>query len=188
MNGLIFLAVLFIGLTVIINVILYIRLGRKRTLRTQAKLSEISGSIDKVINIIHGYECSAITRDNSLRSFASKNQQKLENAINQSAKNNEDRIGQMENRIVNEIQASSSGIQSSIQHSYSGFFNSFKSKLNDIRIELTELHQNLQEFKEDILRTQAQSFLGMENRMGTIRDEEHRFVEYELVGSIIHIP
>ena len=170
---LIFLAVIFVAFMLFVDICLHIWLGKKRNNKVLSEINRVLGSINAI-------EKSANSRDSSLRSLISKNEQKLGNAITQSVRNNEGRLGCLEDRIINEIQTSTGMIQSAIQHSHSGLSKSFKSKLSDIGTELTELHQNLREFKEDILRTQAQSFSGMETKIGVARSEEHRFIEKEL--------
>lgn len=170
---LIFLAVFFVAFMLFVDICLHIWLGKKRNNKVLSEINRVFGSI----NVI---EKSANSRDSSLRSLISKNEQKLGNAISQSVRNNEGRMGCLEDRIINEIQSSTGVIQSAIQHSHTGLSKSFKSKLGEIGTELTELHQNLREFKDDILRTQAQSFSGMEKKIGVARSEEHRFIEQEL--------
>ena len=180
MIELIFLGVLFIALVVIITLILYIRLGKKRNDAIHQELKKVLAGINTVSSTVNNHEKSAISRDNSLRTLVSKSQQKLVSSIDQSADVSIGRIGCLVDRVVNEIQSSTNIIQGAIQYSHSGLSKSFKSKLNDLGSELTELHQDLRDFKDNILQTQAQSFSGIETRLGTIRSEEHRFIEHEL--------
>lgn len=180
MEELIFLGAFFIASIVITTMILYISLGKKRNEAILNKLKEVLAGINTVSGSVNYHERSAVARDNTLRSLVSKNQQKLESVINQSSNTIIGRIGCLEDRIINEIQSSTNVIQGAIQHSHSGLSKSFKSKLNDLGSELTELHQDLRNFKDSILQTQAQSFSGIETRLGTIRSEEHRFIEHEL--------
>ena len=51
------------------------------------------------------------------------------------------------------------------------------SKLSDVRTKLTELDHNLREFKDDILRTQAQSFSSIETKISIAKNEEHKYFE-----------
>ena len=93
---------------------------------------------------------------------------------------NEERLGCLEDRVINEIQSSTGVLQNAIQQSHSALSKSFKSKFSDIGTELTELQHNLRDFKDDILRTQAQSFSGIETKIGVVKNEEHRFIEHQL--------
>lgn len=170
---LIFLAVIFVAFMLFVDICLHIWLGKQRNNKVLSEINRVLGSINAI-------EKSANSRDSSLRSLISKNEQKLGNTISQFVRNNEGRLGCLEDRIINEVQTSTGVIQSAIQHSHTGLSKSFKSKLSEIGTELTDLHQNLREFKDDILRTQAQSFSGMETKIGVVRSEEHRFIEKEL--------
>ena len=125
-------------------------------------------------------EKAANSRDSSLCSLISKIEQKLGSAISQSVRNNEGRLGCLEDRVINEIQSSTGVLQNAIQQSHSALSESFKSKFSDIGTELTELQHNLRDFKDDILRTQAQSFSGIETKIGVVKNEEHRFIEHQL--------
>lgn len=169
MEDLIFLVVLFIAFVLVVD----IWLGKKRS-------NKVLSDIRTVLSDINSLEKSANSRDSSLRSLISKNEQNMRNAISQSSRNNESRLGCLEDRIINEILSSSGAIQSAIQHSHSDLLNSFKSKLNDIGAELTEINQNLREFKDEILRTQAQSFFSIETKINVVRSDEHRFIEQQL--------
>jgi len=175
MEYLIFIIVFFIAIMIAI----IIEKGKKSNGKILSDLNEVLNSLNAVSSTVNNNERNAASRENSLRSLISKNEQKLVNVINQTAKNNESRVASMEDKIVNEIQTSSSTIQNSIQHSYSGLSKSLKGKINDIGTELNELQQNLRDFKNDILKTQAQSFSGVETTLGVIRKEEHSFLEHE---------
>lgn len=181
---LILLVVLFIALLAIINLILFLRIGKKRNERI---LNDLSFVINTITTSTNTLEQNAISREHSMRSLFSKseniisrNGQKLESLITQSARNNESKISVIEERLSNEIQSSTNVIQAAIQHSHSGLSKSFKSKLNEINTELTELHQKLREIKDEILRDQALSFNGLETKISNFRSEEHRFIEHKL--------
>lgn len=173
MDDLIFLGILFIAFVLVINICLHIWLGKKRN-------NKVLNDIRAILSGINSMEKSANSRDSSLRSLISKNEQKLGSAISQSVRNNEGRLGCLEDRVINEIQSSTGVLQNAIQQSHSALSKSFKSKFSDIGTELTELQHNLRDFKDDILRTQAQSFLGIETKIGVVKNEEHRFIEHQL--------
>lgn len=173
MDDLIFLGILFIAFVLVINICLHIWLGKKRN-------NKVLNDIRAILSGINSMEKSANSRDSSLRSLISKNEQKLGSAISQSVRNNEGRLGCLEDRVINEIQSSTGVLQNAIQQSHSALSKSFKSKFSDIGTELTELQHNLRDFKDDILRTQAQSFLGIETKIGIVKNEEHRFIEHQL--------
>lgn len=170
MDELIFLGVLFIAFVLVVDICLHLWLGKKRNNKVLTNIRTILSSIEK----------SANSRDSSLRSLISKNEQILGSAISQSIRNNEGRLGCLEDRVINEIQSSTGVLQNTIQYSHSALSKSFKSKLSDIGTELAELQQNLREFKDDTLRTQAQSFSGIETKISVAKNEEHRFIEYQL--------
>ena len=152
MDDLIFYSVLFIAYVLVIDICVQIWLGKKRN-------NKVLNDIRAILSGINSMEKSANFRDSSLRSLISKNEQKLGSAISQSIRNNEGRLGRLEDRIINEIQSSTGVLQNTIQQSHSALSKSFKSKLSDIGTEVTELQHNLREFKDSILRTQAQSLL-----------------------------
>lgn len=173
MDDLIFLGILFIAFVLVFNICLHIWLGKKRN-------NKVLNDIRAILSAINSMEKSANSRDSSLRSLISKNEQKLGSAISQSVRNNEGRLGCLEDRVINEIQSSTGVLQNAIQQSHSALSKSFKSKFSDIGTELTELQHNLRDFKDDILRTQAQSFSGIETKIGVVKNEEHRFIEHQL--------
>lgn len=173
MDDLIFLGILFIAFVLVINICLHIWLGKKRN-------NKVLNDIRAILSGINSMEKSANSRDSSLRSLISKNEQKLGSAISQYVRNNEGRLGCLEDRVINEIQSSTGVLQNAIQQSHSALSKSFKSKFSDIGTELTELQHNLRDFKDDILRTQAQSFSGIETKIGVVKNEEHRFIEHQL--------
>ena len=173
MDDLIFYSVLFIAYVLVIDICVQIWLGKKRN-------NKVLNDIRAILSGINSMEKSANFRDSSLRSLISKNEQKLGSAISQSVRNNEGRLGRLEDRIINEIQSSTGVLQTTIQQSHSALSKSFKSKLSDIGTEVTELQHNLREFKDSILRTQAQSFSGIETKISAAKNDEHRFIERQL--------
>ena len=184
MAELIFLVVLFIAFLAIINLILFLRIGKKRNERI---ITDLNFVINTITTSTSSLEQNANSRENSMRSLFSKienlisrNGQKVESLITQTARNNDSKINIIGDRLSSEIQSSTNVIQAAIQHSHSGLSKSFKSKLNEIATELTELHQNLREIKDEILRTQAQSFNGLETRISALHKEEHKFIEHKL--------
>lgn len=166
MDDLIFLGVVFIFFFLAVDICLHIWLGKKRN-------HEVLIDIRTVLNGINSMEKSANSRDRTLRSLISNNEQTIVSAIS----NNEGRVRDLEGRVINEIQSSTGVIQNAIQYSHSGLSKSFMSKLSDVRTKLTELDHNLREFKDDILRTQAQSFSSIETKISIAKNEEHKYFE-----------
>ena len=182
MEDLIFLIVLFIAFVLVVNICLHIWLGKKRNEDVLSELKKVLSGINSISGNVLNNEKSAVSRDNTLRSLISKNQQRIENAITQASKNSDGRFNYLEERVIGEVQSAANTIQNSIQHSHSSLSKSFKSKLSDIGAELTEINQNLREFKDEILRTQAQSFSSIETKVNVARSEEHRFIEQQFIS------
>ncbi len=172
--------VIFIALIAIATLVLYIILGKKRNEDIIYRLRRVHDELNTISRSVITHEKSAVTRDSSLRSLISANEQKIEKTINQSFKNNDGRIGCLEDRLFNEIKTSSSEIQAAIQHSYSELSKNFKSKMANISSDLNELKQNLKSAKDEILGSQTRSFSGIETKISAIKNEEHKFIEYEL--------
>lgn len=170
-------AIYVILITLLVIVYLIIRIAKICNEKTLTKLSEIQSVIHYVLKDILDNEKAAVSRDNSFRSTLSKNLQKIENVITQK---HDEKISNLEEKLIVEIQSSKNVIQSSIQHSHSGLSNSFKAKLSEINSELLTIRQSLQELKEDILTSQTQSFSSLEMKMSSIRNDEHRFIEKEV--------
>lgn len=171
---------LFLILALAFIIFLYLRLGKKRNEAVLEELKNVIDGINLVSSSVNNNERSAITRDNTLRSLVSKNHQKLESVINQSSNSHIGRIGFLEDRIINEISSSTTVIQSSIQQSHTGISKSFKTRLNDVRSELTDIQRIISEFKEYILKTQAQSFNAMESKVVALSNDERQFYEQQM--------
>lgn len=180
MEELVSLIVILISILVIVLLVLYIILGRKRNQKILFDLGKVLGRLNTIANSVTNNEKSAVSRDNSLRAFVANKEQLIENAINHADSNNTGKIGSMEDRIVKEISSASYDIQSVIRISNSELARTFKSDLNDIDTGLKELKQNIKVYKEDILRSQAQSFLGMGTEIRAIQNEDHTFIEDRL--------
>lgn len=171
---------IFIILALVAIIFLYLWLGKKRNQAILDEFKNVIYGINTVSSSVNNHERSVVTRDNTLRSLVSKNQQKLESLINQSSSATFGLIRCLEDRIVNEISSSTAVITSSIQQSHAGLSKSFNTRLNDVRSELTDIQHSIGEFKEDILKNQAQSFNGMESKVVALNNEERRFIEQHM--------
>lgn len=168
---------LFVILALAVIIFLYLWLGKKRNEAVLDELRKALSGINTISGSVTNNERQAVSRDNSLRSLISRNQQKLENSISQSSKSNEGRIEYMSERVTNEIQNAAEVIKSSVHQSHAGLSKSFKTKLSEVNAELVDIHQSLREFKDEILRTQAQSFYGIEAKYSNISNEERAYLE-----------
>lgn len=168
---------LFVILALAVIIFLYLWLGKKRNEAVLDELRKALSGINTISGSVTNNERQAVSRDNSLRSLISRNQQKLENNISQSSKSNEGRIEYMEERVTNEIQNATEVIKSSVHQSHAGLSKSFKTKLSEVNAELADIHQGLREFKDEILRTQAQSFYGIETKYSNISNEERAYLD-----------
>lgn len=168
---------LFVILALALIIFLYLWLGKKRNEAVLDELRKTLSGINTISGSVTNNERQAVSRDNSLRSLISRNQQKLENSISQSSKSNEGRIEYMSERVTNEIQNATEVIKSSVHQSHAGLSKSFKTKLSEVNAELADIHQSLREFKDEILRTQAQSFYGIEAKYSNISNEERAYLE-----------
>ena len=158
-------------------IFLYLWLGKKRNEAVLDELRKVLSGINTISGSVTNNERQAVSRDNSLRSLISRNQQKLENSISQSSKSNEGRIEYMSERVTNEIQNATEVIKSSVHQSHAGLSKSFKTKLSEVNAELADIHQGLREFKDEILKTQAQSFYGIETKYSNISNEERAYLD-----------
>ena len=168
---------IYIILTLAVIIFLFLWLGKKRNEALLCELRKVLSGINTISGSVTNNERQAVSRDNSLRSLISRNQQKLENNISQSSKSNEGRIEYMEERVTNEIQNATELIKSSVHQSHAGLSKSFKTKLSEVNAELADIHQGLREFKDEILRTQAQSFYGIETKYSNISSEERAYLD-----------
>ena len=176
-NTFMIIIVIAIAIVTILHLFFFLRLGKKRNEALLCELRKVLSGINTISGSVTNNEKQAVSRDNSLRSLISRNQQKLENNISQSSKSNEGRIEYMEERVTNEIQNATEVIKSSVHQSHAGLSKSSKTKLNEINAELADIHQSLREFKDEILRTQAQSFYGIEAKYSNISNEERAYLE-----------
>ena len=168
---------LFVILALAVIIFLYLWLGKKRNEAVLDELRKALSGINTISGSVTNNERQAVSRDNSLRSLISRNQQKLENSISQSSKSNEGRIEYMSERVTNEIQNATEVIKSSVHQSHAGLSKSFKTKLSEVNAELADIHQGIREFKDEILRTQAQSFYGIETKYSNISNEERAYLD-----------
>lgn len=168
---------IYIILALAVIIFLYLWLGKKRNEAVLDELRKVLSGINTISGSVTNNERQAVSRDNSLRSLISRNQQKLENSISQSSKSNEGRIEYMSERVTNEIQNATEVIKSSVHQSHAGLSKSFKTKLSEVNAELADIHQGLREFKDEILRTQAQSFYGIETKYSNISNEERAYLD-----------
>lgn len=168
---------LFVILALAVIIFLYLWLGKKRNEAVLDELRKALSGINTISGSVTNNERQAVSRDNSLRSLISRNLQKLENNISQSSKSNEGRIEYMSERVTNEIQNATEVIKSSVHQSHAGISKSFKTKLNEVNAELADIHQGLREYKDEILRTQAQSFYGIETKYSNISNEERVYLD-----------
>lgn len=168
---------LFVILALAVIIFLYLWLGKKRNEAVLDELRKALSGINTISGSVTNNERQAVSRDNSLRSLISRNLQKLENNISQSSKSNEGRIEYMSERVTNEIQNATEVIKSSVHQSHAGLSKSFKTKLSEVNAELADIHQGLREFKDEILRTQAQSFYGIETKCSNISNEERVYLD-----------
>ena len=168
---------LFVILALAVIIFLYLWLGKKRNEAVLDELRKALSGINTISGSVTNNERQAVSRDNSLRSLISRNQQKLENSISQSSKSNEGRIEYMSEQVTNEIQNATEVIKSSVHQSHAGLSKSFKTKLSEVNAELADIHQSIREFKDEILRTQAQSFYGIETKYSNISNEERAYLD-----------
>lgn len=168
---------IYIILALAVIIFLYLWLGKKRNEAVLDELRKVLSGINTISGSVTNNERQAVSRDNSLRSLISRNQQKLENSISQSSKSNEGRIEYMSERVTNEIQNATEVIKSSVHQSHAGLSKSFKTKLSEVNAELADIHQGLRGFKDEILRTQAQSFYGIETKYSNISNEERAYLD-----------
>lgn len=176
-NTFVIIIVIAIAIVTILHLFFFLRLGKKRNEALLCELRKALSGINTISGSVTNNEKQAVSRDNSLRSLISRNQQKLENNISQSSKSNEGRIEYMEERVTNEIQNATEVIKSSVHQSHAGLSKSSKTKLSEVNAELADIHQSLREFKDEILRTQAQSFYGIEAKYSNISNEERAYLE-----------
>lgn len=172
------LIVILLGIATLI--FLYLWFGKKRNERVLNELNSILidvrrglGAINTMSTNVNANERQAVSRDNALRSLISTNQQKLENGISKYSKSNESQIIVLGERVVNEIQNGTELIQNSIHQSSK----SFKTKLNEVNAELAEIQQSIHNVKDEILRTQAQSFFAIESKYSNISTEERAYLD-----------
>jgi len=172
------LIVILLGIATLI--FLYLWFGKKRNERVLNELNSILidvrrglGAINIMSTNVNANERQAVSRDNALRSLISTNQQKLENGISKYSKSNESQIIVLGERVVNEIQNGTELIQNSIHQSSK----SFKTKLNEVNAELAEIQQSIHNVKDEILRTQAQSFFAIESKYSNISTEERAYLD-----------
>ena len=172
------LIVILLGIATLI--FLYLWFGKKRNERVLNELNSIRvdvrrglGAINTMSTNVMANEKQAVSRDNALRSLISMNQQKLENGISKYSKSNESQIVVLGERVVNEIQNGTELIQNSIHQSSK----SFKTKLNEVNAELAEIQQSIHNLKDEILRTQAQSFFAIESKYSNISTEERAYLD-----------
>lgn len=172
------LIVILLGIATLI--FLYLWFGKKRNERVLNELNSILidvrrglGAINTMSTNVNANERQAVSRDNALRSLISTNQQKLENGISKYSKSNESQIVVLSERVVNEIQNGTELIQNSIHQSSK----SFKTKLNEVNAELAEIQQSIYNVKDEILRTQAQSFFAIESKYSNISTEERAYLD-----------
>ena len=175
-NTFMIIIVIAIAIVTILH-LFFFEIWKKRHEAVLGDLRKVSGVINDIYGSVANNERLAVSRDNSLRSLISRNQQKLENSISQSSKSNEGRIEYMSERVTNEIQNATEVIKSSFHQSHAGLSKSFKTKLNEVNAELVDIHQGLREFKDEILRTQAQSFYGIETKYSNISNEERAYLD-----------
>ena len=168
---------LFVILASAVIIFLYLWLGKKRNEAVLDELRKVLSGINTISGSVTNNERQAVSRDNSLRSLISRNQQKQESCINQLQKNNEYQIVFMGDRITNEIHTATSVIQSSIKSFQSGLSTSIKPKLDEIKAELVDVTQSIHDFKDEILRTQAQSFYGIEANYSSVSNEERTYLD-----------
>ena len=172
------LIVILLGIATLI--FLYLWFGKKRNERVLNELNSILidvrrglGAINTMSTNVNANERQAVSRDNALRSLIYTNQQKLENGISKYSKSNESQIIVLGERVVNEIQNGTELIQNSIHQSSK----SFKTKLNEVNAELAEIQQSIHNVKDEILRTQAQSFFAIESKYSNISTEERAYLD-----------
>lgn len=176
------LIVILLGVATLI--FLYLWFGKKRNERVLNELNSILvdvrkglGAINTMSTNVNTNERQAVSRDNALRSLISTNQQKLENGISKYSKSNERQIFSLSERVVNEIQNGTELIQNSIHQSHAGISKSFKTRLNEVNAELTEIQRSIHNVKDEILRTQAQSFYAIESKYSNISKEERTYLD-----------
>ena len=103
-NTFMIIIVIAIAIVTILHLFFFLSFGKKRHEAVLGDLRKVSSVINDISGSVTNNERQAVSRDNSLRSLISRNQQKLENNISQSSKSNESRIEYMEERVTNEIQ------------------------------------------------------------------------------------
>lgn len=180
MENVFFYIVVFIALIATATMVLFLILGKKRNEDIVYRLRNVHEDLNTISRSINTHEKSAVTRDTSIRSLISSNEQKIEKIVDQSFKKNDGRIGCLEDRLFNEIKTSTSEILGTIKLSYSEISDNFKSKLLKISSDLNELNQKLKSAKEEIIGSQTRSFSGIETKISSIKTEEHKFFEHEL--------
>ena len=172
--------VILIFTLVTTNLLLYLRLGRKRNLSIHEDLVKVKSQIEMVLSTAREHEKASISRSKSLHSTLSTSKNQIECSINSNTQNSIGRIGCLEDRVINEMHLFTNTILNETKQSHNWLTKSVQNGITEINTELRDIHQAIQDYKGEILKTQAQSFNWIESLLSTIRDSEHGFIEKEV--------
>lgn len=164
--------------------ILYLcyKVGNDRNKRLGENINRILQDIGHVASLVNTYDKSADTRNNAVKSQLSQISQNLNSAIGQTDKSLTSQLDRVENNVISELHTSYDKLQDSTQQVHTSLNKSFKAKFGDMKTDLLEVQREMREYKDEILRTQAQSFFSMENKMLAIQKDNHSFIQKEFLS------
>ena len=158
------------------------KVGNDRNKRLGEYINRILYDIGHVTSLVNTYDKSADTRNNAVKLQLSQISQNLKSAIGQTDKSLSLQLDRVENIVISELHSSYDKIQDSTQQAHTSLNKSFKAKFGDMKSDLLEVQRKMREYKDEILRTQAQSFSSMENKMLTIQKDNHSFMQGEFLS------
>lgn len=158
------------------------KVGNDRNKRLGEYINRILQDIGHVTSLVNTYDKSADTRNNAVKLQLSQISQNLKSAIGQTDKSLSLQLDRVENIVISELHSSYDKIQDSTQQAHTSLNKSFKAKFGDMKSDLLEVQRKMREYKDEILRTQAQSFSSMENKMLTIQKDNHSFMQGEFLS------
>lgn len=166
------------------SLILYLcyKVGNDRNKRLGEYINRILQDIGHITSLVNTYDKSADTRNNAVKLHLSQISQNLKSAIEQTDKSLTLQLDRVENNVISELHTSYCKIQDSTQQAHTSLNKSFKAKFGDMKTDLLEVQREMREYKDEILRTQAQSFSSMENKMLAIQKDDHSFMQGEFLS------
>lgn len=176
MEGLIVSLLIFIFVWITFILYLCYKEGKNNYKNISENAYRIIRDIDGVSKVVNNHEKKSDSRTSDIKTKLSQSSQNLKSEIGKMCKTVESSIDSSRQRTIADIQSQSHALQIGFQQVHTSLYKHFGDELSDIKRDLLDVQKVIRDYKDEILRTQSQSFTSTENKVSEVQKEmrEHK--------------